>query len=241
MKIREKGTLTNEDIVEISKLSAIFQPIKPFLYTHEQYNLDDNNTQLIGVQHKYAEVVLIPELLPEGSMLRDMAEYMENEDIDTIVATTVVKTGMFGQTNIHYETDDEGNIRKDNNNNPIEISSKEGLERALKKAYIHRLNYSDYRIQTNVPYHLSEEQLFGTQIRKLILANLDLGREYDYVFSDNENGNMMKLYEGEDLSKLTGRNLTVLYNSLIMANILETFDVFATTVNDAEKLSEKFI
>ena len=241
MKIREKGTLTNEDIVEISRLSAIFQPIKPFLYTHEQYNLDGNNIQLIGVQHKYAEVVLIPELLPEGSMLRDMAEYMENEDIDTIVATTVVKTGMFGQTNIYYETDDSGEILKDDNNNPIEISTKEGLEKALKKAYIHKLNYSDYRIQTNVPYHLSEEQLFGTQIRKLILANLDLGHEYDYIFSDNENGNRLKIYEGEELSKLTGRNLTVLYNSLIMANILETFDVFANTVKDAEKLSEKFI
>lgn len=224
----KEDDISPEDLKKIADLAIVFQPIKPYMYTVENYAINDADVLKIPVQHKYAEAVLIPELLPKGSKLRDMAYWMEEHvdesgksaPIDLIGSTKIVKVGGFGSTDISKVTDSNS------------------LNGALSKAYVHQLSYSDYRIQTNVPEHINSSQLFGTQVRKLIMAHI---KENDYHYEDYIGGNKINLGGKLGVTRLNGRNLVAFYNSLIVANILESYDSFAAEASDIKKLSDKLL
>lgn len=224
----KEDDISPEDLKKIADLAIVFQPIKPYMYTIENYAINDTDVLKIPVQHKYAEAVLIPELLPKGSKLRDMAYWMEEHadengksaPIDLIGSTKIVKVGGFGSTDISNVTDSNS------------------LNEALSKAYVHQLSYSDYRIQTNVPEHINSSQLFGTQVRKLIMAHI---KENDYHYEDYIGGNKINLGGKLGVTRLNGRNLVTFYNSLIVANILESYDSFAAEASDIKKLSDKLL
>lgn len=222
LKIDYNGkSIPSEKLAEIASMAVVFQPIKPYMFTHEKLALNDKDKVIIPVQHKYAEAVLIPELLPEGSKLRDMAYWMDNNNVDLVGSTKIVKVGSFGSTDISKASDAKS------------------LGEALSKAYIHQLSYSDYRIQTNVPEHINSSQLFGTQVRKLIMANINMD-DYHYMNYIGGDGTI-NLGGNHGKVKLNGRNLISFYNGLIVANILESFDNFKEGISDANKLSEKLI
>lgn len=210
-------SISEDDLKTITELSLVFQPIKPYMFTHERVKIG-NDELIIPVQHKYAEIVLIPEIMPDCA-LRDMAYYMEDNNIDMACATSAVKVGAYGSVDIKS------------------AKSKDELIKVLGKAIVHNLNYSDYRIQTNVPLHLYSDQLFGTQIRKLIMAGVDMkgtGFKYDsYV-----DGNSVNLGGNTGRVRLNGKNLVAFYNSLIISNILESYDKFENSVSDINKLSD---
>lgn len=210
--------ISNEDLASISELAVVFQPIKPYMFTHEHLKVNANDEVLIPVQHKYAEAVLIPELLPNG-LLKDMAYYMEDNDIDMVGSTTVVKVGNFGATDIS------------------KAKTTEELNEALAKGYVHQLSYEDYRIQTNVPEHLNANQLFGTQLRKLIMANVLMD---DPKYASYIGGRKVNLGNGRPTT-LNGRNLIAFYNSLIVANILESYRKFESQAGDINALSDMLI
>lgn len=224
----KEDDISPDDLKKIADLAIVFQPIKPYMYTVENYAINDADVLKIPVQHKYAEAVLIPELLPKGSKLRDMAYWMEEHvdesgksaPIDLIGSTKIVKVGGFGSTDISKATDSNS------------------LNEALSKAYVHQLSYSNYRIQTNVPEHINSSQLFGTQVRKLIMAHI---KENDYHYEDYIGGNKINLGGKLGVTRLNGRNLVAFYNSLIVANILESYDSFAAEASDIKKLSDKLL
>ena len=210
--------ISNEDLASIAELAVVFQPIKPYMFTHEHLKVNANDEVLIPVQHKYAEAVLIPELLPNG-LLKDMAYYMEDNNIDMVGSTTVVKVGNFGATDIS------------------KAKTTEELNEALAKGYVHQLSYEDYRIQTNVPEHLNANQLFGTQLRKLIMANVSMN---DSKYASYIGGRKVNLGNGRPTT-LNGRNLIAFYNSLIIANILESYRKFESQAGDINALSDMLI
>ena len=222
LKVDYNGkSIPPEKLAEIASMAVVFQPIKPYMFTHEKLALNDKDKVIIPVQHKYAEAVLIPELLPEGSKLRDMAYWMDDNNIDLVGSTKIVKVGGFGSTDISKASDAKS------------------LGEALSKAYVHQLSYGDYRIQTNVPEHINSSQLFGTQVRKLIMANINMD-DYHYMNYIGGDGTV-NLGGNHGRVKLNGRNLVSFYNGLIVANILESFDSFKDGISDANKLSEKLI
>ena len=222
LKVDYNGkSIPSEKLAEIASMAVVFQPIKPYMFTHEKLALNDKDKVIIPVQHKYAEAVLIPELLPEGSKLRDMAYWMDDNNIDLVGSTKIVKVGGFGSTDISKASDAKS------------------LGEALSKAYVHQLSYGDYRIQTNVPEHINSSQLFGTQVRKLIMANINMD-DYHYMNYIGGDGTV-NLGGNYGRVKLNGRNLVSFYNGLIVANILESFDSFKDGISDANKLSEKLI
>lgn len=222
LKVDYNGkSIPSEKLAEIESMAVVFQPIKPYMFTHEKLALNDKDKVIIPVQHKYAEAVLIPELLPEGSKLRDMAYWMDDNNIDLVGSTKIVKVGGFGSTDISKASDAKS------------------LGEALNKAYVHQLSYGDYRIQTNVPEHINSSQLFGTQVRKLIMANINMD-DYHYMNYIGGDGTV-NLGGNHGRVKLNGRNLVSFYNGLIVANILESFDSFKGGISDANKLSEKLI
>lgn len=212
--------IPSDKLAEIANMSIVFQPIKPYMYTIENYAVNNTDKLKIPVQHKYAEAVLIPELLPAGSKLRDMAYWMESKGVDLVGSTKIVKVGGFGSTDIS------------------KASNAKELNDALDKAYIHQLSYGDYRIQTNVPEHINSSQLFGTQVRKLIMANVKMD---DYHYENYVDGNKVNLGGKYGEVRLNGRNLVSFYNSLIVSNILESYDLFANEVSDIKKLSDKLL
>ena len=222
LKVDYNGkSIPSEKLAEIASMAVVFQPIKPYMFTHEKLALNDKDKVIIPVQHKYAEAVLIPELLPEGSKLRDMAYWMDDNNVDLVGSTKIVKVGGFGSTDISKASDAKS------------------LGEALSKAYVHQLSYGDYRIQTNVPEHINSSQLFGTQVRKLIMANINMD-DYHYMNYIGGDGTV-NLGGNHGRVKLNGRNLVSFYNGLIVANILESFDSFKNGISDTNKLSEKLI
>ena len=210
--------ISSEDLARIAELAVTFQPIKPYMFTHEHFKVNATDEVLIPVQHKYAEAVLIPELLPNG-LLKDMAYYMEDNNIDMVGSTTVVKVGNFGATDISKATNTAD------------------LQEALSKGYVHQLSYEDYRIQTNVPEHLNANQLFGTQLRKLIMANVAMD---DTKYASYIGGRRVNLGDGKPTA-LNGRNLIAFYNALIVANILESYRKFESQAGDINALSDMLI
>lgn len=226
-KIGKDENPSMEDIKSISDLAVIFQPIKPYLFSFENYSINGADMLKIPVQHKYAEAVLIPELLPAGSKLRDIAYWMEehvnpetgkSEPIDMIGSTKIVKVGGFGSTDISN------------------VDSRT-INDAMNKGYVHQLSYADYRIQTNVPEHINSSQLFGTQVRKLIMAKVQKFKDYSSYIG----GKRVNLGGKYGNVKLNGGNLVRFYNSLITANILDSYHLFENAVSDANKISNRLI
>ncbi len=244
MNIRAKGNLDASDIDELAKLAVVFQPKKSYLFTHERIDLGNNEVMFIPVQHKCAEAILIPELLPKGSKIRDLAEVMEEEGIDIAASTEVVKVGSFGYTklnNFEQYSDDEVSSYTGNTN----ITNKDRLKYAVHLSYKHKLSYKDYLIQTNVPEHIHDSRLFGTQVRKLIMNGVikyDKDGKYKendfsrYIEGLSPNGKVVINGRGETV--LNGRNLVALYNNLIAANILEDYEDVDRLFSNPSKLSE---
>lgn len=226
-KISKDENPSMEDIKSISDLAVIFQPIKPYLFSFENYSINGADMLKIPVQHKYAEAVLIPELLPAGSKLRDIAYWMEehvnpetgkSEPIDMIGSTKIVKVGGFGSTDISN------------------VDSKT-INDAMNKGYVHQLSYADYRIQTNVPEHINSSQLFGTQVRKLIMAKVERFKDYSSYIG----GKRVNLGGKYGNVKLNGGNLVRFYNSLITANIIDSYHLFENAVSDVSEISNRLI
>lgn len=200
---------------EIADRGVVFQPIKPFMFTIENLNMGTDVLK-IPVQHKYAEAVIIPELLPVGSNLRELGEWMQEKNIDLVGSTKIVKVGCFGSADIKGQ-------------------SGQSLRDALDKGYVHQLNYADYRIQSNVPEHVNQARLFPTQVRKLIMSNVRMD-SYDYAkYIPSETVN---LGDPSGPRRINGRNLIAFYDSLIIANILESYRQFAKEVGSKKKLSD---
>ena len=251
MQIRNKHIADDSDITDderqqIADFMLVLQPIKPYMFTHEKYPiriakrdaqgnvvmgtngqpLMIDTYQYIPVQHKYAEALIIPELMPKGHKLRDLGNWMEAHNIDMVGSTKIGKVGVFGQAKLDGVTD------------------KASLNTAMDAAYIHELPYKDYRIQTNVPEHINSSQLFGTQVRKLIMAGLDMGiGDYYNTYLEgvgNFDGHVNLSTDGgatNAQASLNGRNLLALYNSLICANIFDSYEKFAQNAGNIEELS----
>lgn len=245
MSIRDNhqdgSSITPEEMRTIASYALVLQPIKPYMFTHEKYNIKVakkvngqtvigtdgkpvmiDSTMIIPVQHKYAEALIIPELMPKGSKLRDLGLWMDAHNVDMVGSTKIAKVGCFGQAHID------------------KASNTEELNTAMSEAYVHELPYRDYRIQTNVPEHINSSQLFGTQVRKLIMAGLTMDADYSsYIGRDRIN---LSTSDDENDSNrhapMKGRNLLALYNSLICANIFDSYEKFSNNANDIEKLSE---
>lgn len=239
-KRHEDGSdLTEGELRTLVNFTLILQPIKPYMFTHEKIpvkvqrtdskgnKLVDaqgnpimvDTTHYIPVQHKYAEALIIPELLPKGSKLRDLGIWMEKKGVDMVGSDKIAKVGCFGQTDLSA------------------VKNTEDLFTAMESAYVHELPYRDYRIQTNVPEHINASQLFGTQVRKLIMANLDMTSDYS-SYLDGQEVNLSTDGKTNLSCSLRGRNLLALYNSLICANIFDSYEKFQQNVESIDSVAE---
>jgi hypothetical protein len=63
----------------------------------------------------------------------------------------------------------------------------------------------------------------------------------DYHYENYIGGKKINLGGNLGVTRLNGRNLISLYNSLIVANILESYDSFKDNVEDPEKISDMLL
>lgn len=153
------------------KYQIVLQPQKPHTTSIERVKLNGSDIIHIPVEHKYAEVIIMPEFLPINSTRSKLALMMEN-GLDLAIYSSGVKYGNFGATSINEITSRTSEELATYYNTDLKDDSERGEYDA--PTYLrHKVAWEDVRIQTNVPLHLSQEQLFGTQIRKHMFTILN--------------------------------------------------------------------
>lgn len=197
----KNGTYNVEDILTFS-----LQPIKPYMFaphiTDSGVDINGKNTSLYQpLQNKNSEAVLIPQMVQNSPLLSALVKGMEDNGIDAVYFESAVKEGI--ELNTSQELKDK--LRKQGkpilpdavlhfNGDPRELS-----ETNVKYYY---LSNDDYMYQMDTPEHFRDtQQLFGSQIRKHIIANLDEDAEF-YI---------------EDM-KFTGKSIASLFDDILAWN-----------------------
>ena len=188
--------------------NTIWQTKKPYVYT--QVNNDSGVQGHTGiktpVQHKNSEFLLlalhdaISGPLGKSGKLKAINEFMEKNQIDVVQFESTVKVGKQGRIDINSAKDYK--------------TTMDILNKATGIAYgnenpnvVHSVSYEDYGIQTATPEHgIDAIQLVGTQIRKLITA--DIADDAQITVGDKT---------------MTKAEWLKLYNEINTENILQSF------------------
>lgn len=239
-----RTTFNKDEIAELEAIGYTPQPNKPITQAINRFALNDGNTLLIPQQHKYAEIILIPEMLPEGSRLKAIAEAMQAENehdleegktnVDLVVFNTGVKVGSYAEVEVYKGKDGK------------QLSAKE-VKNAIKKRSklkhgVHKVGLKYMKMQTNSPEHVFDSRAVGTQLRKLVLQGINKAADYSHYLS-HLTGKKLKLSatRSTKLDSVKGSHIVQLYNALISTNFIEDYKKLKKTIKNKEKLSESLI
>lgn len=194
---------------------------------------------------------LIAGPLRRSGKLRAINEFMEDKQIDVVQFESTTKVGKQGVINLNDKlnmTSEEkaeldtklnnGEISKDEydkiiEENTVPVTSYKDTMEILKEAtgigfgnenpnVVHKVSYEDYGIQTATPEHAIDAiQLVGTQIRKLITADIS----DDTIIEING-------------KKMTKKEWLDLYNAINTENILQAFADVDEIFKDPKKVEE---
>lgn len=194
---------------------------------------------------------LIAGPLGRSSKLRAINKFMEDNQIDVAQFESTTKVGKQGVINLNDKlnmTSEEkaeldtklnnGEISKDEydkiiEENTVPVTSYKDTMEILKEAtgigfgnenpnVVHKVSYEDYGIQTATPEHaIDAVQLVGTQIRKLITADIS----DDTIIEVNG-------------KKMTKKEWLDLYNAINTENILQAFADVDEIFKKPEKVEE---
>jgi hypothetical protein len=184
-------------------------------------DIDNPIYQKVPVQHKNSEFLLLAmhELiagpLGRSSKLRAINKFMEDNQIDVVQfesTTKVGKQGVIDLNDVNTEADVIQRLK-----DAIDIGF--GNE---NPNVVHKVSYEDYGIQTATPEHaIDAVQLVGTQIRKLITADIS----DDTIIEVNG-------------KKMTKKEWLDLYNAINTENILQAFADVDKIFKDPKKVEE---
>lgn len=217
----------------------VFQTIKPFTYA--QIGVDSGVPSYgdikLGTQHKNSEFALFwaTEIgkqyadvlgLSEDNNIQklvQLGEFMDDHDIDLVQFHSAVKVGCYGVIDTkgykegeNFKTFLERQVYKYDETTGFVDTSQEipGL--------VKRIPYKNYGIQASTPEHLIDiEQLVGSQIRRLILA-------------DN-NATTPFVLNGKTYTK---QQIVDHYNALITENILDSLADLDEMFSSPENIEE---
>jgi hypothetical protein len=146
--------------------AIVMNPFKPFQFGHTSIPQGKDTSLITPYQHKNAEFILVPQMAKGNPTLKKILTKMgytfaadgsftfdtANRITDSVMFGTAVKVGQY---NMVDSIDD------------ISIEN------------VHTFNNSDYGIQGKTPeHHLDAENLFATQMRKLIMGAVDINGKY---------------------------------------------------------------
>lgn len=161
------------DQIDLSKVNARIQVDKNF-YFDKIYDAETN--MFVPRQIKNAEFVLIPKLLPTGSDLRKVYDFMVKHDIGQLNTT---ETSKAAKKNIFTIWGDNGEFT-DNFKNMFDENGTIKNEDGFDNNYIENYYYQYLYKQQDVPEHImNESNKAGSQIIKKILDNIIKGVKED--------------------------------------------------------------
>lgn len=226
---------------DIADFSALFQTIKPYLYTQviKDSGVDGEKIK-VPMQNKNSELLLLAMYdlmsgeLGKSGRLKAINTFMEEHNIDVVQFESTVKVGKQGVIDLSGLTT-EAEVTK-----ALEeatgVGHGEGLE---NKDVVHTVSYEDYGIQTGTPEHIVDvTQLIGTQITKLIGADMAEDAVFSIPALDRAIDGLLKKSELKDevipvigmtpadIKKqggLTKKQWYDLYQSLLTENILDDY------------------
>lgn len=187
------GTETIEDLMLIN---PPFKPEKPFVFTHR---IEDG--VVVPTQVKNAETVLTRSFAlkkdSSGKLLYPklaaMFQDMEEGKFDTAIFESAMKEGAI--VNLSGEFSDY-------------VEQPDGSYKLVEDAEIIQLKTEDWRLQQETPPHYVDERgNFGTQLRNLIIGDLNFEGDYDV------NGQTLK-----------GKEVARLYQELVVEDLRTSFE-----------------
>lgn len=226
---------------DIADFSALFQTIKPYLYTQVIKDSGVSGEQIkVPMQNKNSEFLLLAMYdlmageLGKSGRLKAINTFMEEHNIDVVQFESTVKVGKQGVIDLSGLTTEAEVTKK--LEEVTGVGQGEGLE---NKDVVHTVSYEDYGIQTGTPEHIIDvTQLIGTQITKLIGADMAEGAVFSMPALDRAIDGLLKKSEFKneiipvigktpaeikEQGGLTKKQWYDLYQSLLTENILDDY------------------
>lgn len=205
--------------------NIIWQTKKPYVYTqvNNESGVEGHTGIKTPVQHKNSEFLLlalhdaIAGPLGRSGKLKAINDFMEKNQIDVVQFESTTKVGKQGVINL--------NAVKDYKSTMELLGNTTGIAHGMENPnVVHKVSYEDYGIQTATPEHVIDAvQLVGTQIRKLITADI----------ADDA-----QLTVGDRI--MTKAEWLKLYNAINTENILQAFKEVDDIFQDPKEV-EKII
>ncbi len=207
----------------IADFNIIWQTKKPYVYTQVNNNsgIEGHTGIKTPVQHKNSEFLLLAmhELiagpLRRSGKLRAINKFMEDNQIDVVQFESTTKVGKQGVIDLNDVNTEADVIQRLKDATGIGFGNE-------NPNVVHKVSYEDYGIQTATPEHaIDAVQLVGTQIRKLITADIS----DDTIIEVND-------------KKMTKKEWLDLYNAINTENILQAFADVGEIFKKPEKVEE---
>jgi hypothetical protein len=207
----------------IKDFSIIWQTKKPYVYTQVNNNsgIEGHTGIKTPVQHKNSEFLLLAmhELiagpLGRSGKLKAINKFMEDNQIDVVQFESTTKVGKQGVIDLNDVNTEADVIQRLKDTTGIGFGNE-------NPNVVHKVSYEDYGIQTATPEHaIDAVQLVGTQIRKLITADIS----DDTIIEVNG-------------KKMTKKEWLDLYNAINTENILQAFADVDKIFKDPKKVEE---
>lgn len=217
----KKGEITFDDI------TLFMQAVKPFVFTHagKASGVDDTEIK-VPIQRKNSESVLlavygaVAQSLGSASRLKALNQFMLDNDIDTVQFVSAVKVGAQGVVDLNGAKDYDSvykTLEDALQSGPVDDEG----DWTENKEIVHTTPYEDYMIQVETPEsHLDKKELFGTQLMKLIFVDME--------------DDMEVTVDGQTFTK---KELSDLYQSALVENILERYNELMDLFKDEERVS----
>ena len=184
-------------------------------------DMDNPIYQKVPVQHKNSEFLLLAmhELiagpLGRSGKLKAINKFMEDNQIDVVQFESTTKVGKQGVIDLNDVNTEADVIQRLKDATGIGFGNE-------NPNVVHKVSYEDYGIQTATPEHaIDAVQLVGTQIRKLITADIS----DDTIIEVNG-------------KKMTKKEWLDLYNAINTENILQAFADADEIFKDPKKVEE---
>lgn len=207
----------------IKNFNIIWQTKKPYVYTQVNNNsgIEGHTGIKTPVQHKNSEFLLLAmhELiagpLGRSGKLKAINKFMEDNQIDVVQFESTTKVGKQGVIDLNDVNTEADVIQRLKDTTGIGFGNE-------NPNVVHKVSYEDYGIQTATPEHaIDAVQLVGTQIRKLITADIS----DDTIIEVNG-------------KKMTKKEWLDLYNAINTENILQAFADVDKIFKDPKKVEE---
>lgn len=207
----------------IKDFNIIWQTKKPYVYTQVNNNsgIEGHTGIKTPVQHKNSEFLLLAmhELiagpLGRSGKLKAINKFMEDNQIDVVQFESTTKVGKQSVIDLNDVNTEADVIQRLKDTTGIGTGNE-------NPNVVHKVSYEDYGIQTATPEHaIDAVQLVGTQIRKLITADIS----DDTIIEVNG-------------KKMTKKEWLDLYNAINTENILQAFADVDEIFKDPKKVEE---